>query len=243
LSIVIGIALYGAMFAVPIFAQSILRFTSEQTGLLLLPGAIASAVTMVIASRVVRRFDPRIVLTCGGLTLVSSMLWLGQLSVSTGQSQLFGPLLLRAVGTVFMFLPLNLATIGPIPRQDVAKATGFFNLTRQLGGSIGVALLSTVLDQRMAFHRANLVSHLTPGDPQAVERISQLGHVFGAQGASDPTAHAQALGLLDGMVQRQASVLSFNDTFFVTSALVLMFLPLVLLLGKPSGEADLSAAH
>ena len=243
LSIVIGIALYGAMFAVPIFAQSILHFTSEQTGLLLLPGAIASAVTMVIASRVVRRFDPRRVLACGGLTLVGSMLWLGQLTVSTGQSQLLWPLLLRAVGTVFMFLPLNLSTIGPIPRHDVAKATGFFNLTRQLGGSIGVALLSTVLDRRIAFHRAALVSHVTPGDPQALERISQLTHTFMARGASEQVAHAQALATLDGLVQRQASVLSFNDTFFVTSALVLVFLPLVFLLGKPASSADVSAAH
>jgi len=243
LSIVIGIALYGAMFAVPVFAQSILRLTSEQTGLLLMPGAIASAVTMVIASRVVRRFDPRIVLACGGLTLIASMLWLGQLSVTTGRAQLFWPLLVRSVGTVFMFLPLNLSTIGPLPQEDVAKATGIFNLTRQLGGSIGVALLSTVLDRRIAFHRATLVAHVTPGDPAAVARISQLEHVFASQGASDAVAHAQALSLLDGMVQRQASVLSFNDTFFVTSALVLMFLPLVCLLGKPAASADVSAAH
>jgi DHA2 family multidrug resistance protein len=234
LSIVVGIALFGAMFAVPIFAQSIMGYTSEQTGLLLLPGAIASALTMVVASRVVREFDPRRVLVVGGLILVGSLMWLGDLSPSTGEAQLFWPLLVRSVGTVLMFLPLNLAAIGPIPRQDVAAATGFFNLTRQLGGSVGVALLSTLLDHRMVFHRGSLVAHLNEGDPQVMQRVAQFTQLYVSHGASAEQAHQQALTTLDGIVSRQASVLSFNDTFFFVSVLVLLFLPLVVLLGKPA---------
>jgi MFS transporter, DHA2 family, multidrug resistance protein len=243
LSIVVGIALYGALFAVPIFAQSIMRYTSEQTGLMLLPGALTSAFTMVLASRLVRSFDPRVVLALGGVVLVGALAWIGRLSVDTSETQLFWPLVLRAVGSGLMFLPLNLAAIGPIPRDEVAKATGFFNLTRQLGGSIGVALLSTVLDRRVAFHRSVLVSHLTPDAPQVMERVTQLSRAFESQGVSEAVAHARALSLLDGMVTRQASVLSFNDTFFVTAALVLGILPLVLLLGKPGAPARIPDAH
>ena len=243
LSIVVGIALYGALFAIPVFSQSVMHYTSEQTGLLLLPGAITSAFTMILAAPVVRRMDPRRVLVLGGLGLVVSLAWVGRLSPTTGEPQLFWPLMVRAAATPLMFLPLNLATLGPLPKEDVGAATGFFNLTRQLGGSIGVALMSTILDHRMAFHRSTLVEHVVAGDPNTVERVNMLAHVFSSRGASEASAHASALATLDGMVQRQASVLSFNDTFFVTSVLVLCFLPLVMLLGKPAKGAPAPEAH
>jgi MFS transporter, DHA2 family, multidrug resistance protein len=243
LSIVIGIALYGALFAVPIFAQTIMGYTSEQTGLLLLPGALTSAVMMIVAAKLVRIFDPRRVLVAGGLTLVASLASIGRLSPATGEAQLFWPLIIRSIGTVLMFLPLNLSTVGPVPRKDVSKATGIFNLTRQLGGSIGVALLSTLLDHRMAFHRASLAEHLSATDPRVFERVAALEHVFTSRGLSAPEAHVRALALLDGTLQRQASVLSFNDTFFATAVLVLVFLPLVFLLGKPQSGASAADTH
>jgi DHA2 family multidrug resistance protein len=243
LSVVVGVALYGALFAIPIFAQTILGYTSEQTGLLLLPGALASAVTMIVAARFIRKFDPRYVLVCGALVLVASIYQLGNLSPNTGEDQLFWPLLVRSIGTVLMFLPLNLATIGPIPRKDVASATGFFNLTRQLGGSIGVAMLSTVLDHRVAFHRSTLVAHLVSNDPNTLERVNMLTRMFQARGGSEVEAHASALAMLQNMVMRQASLLSFNDTFWVTAMLVLVFLPLVFFLGKPQGSAPVVDAH
>jgi DHA2 family multidrug resistance protein len=198
---------------------------------------------MLVASRLVRSFDPRYVLIAGGLTLVVSLGQLGQLTVSTGEPQLWWPLVIRAIGTAMMFLPLNLATIGPLPKEHVSAASGFFNLTRQLGGSIGVAMLSTILDHRVAFHRATLVEHLSMTDPRVFERIAALEHTFTSRGFSAADAHVRALALLDGTVQRQASVLSFNDTFWITAILVLAFLPLVFLLGKPQRTSAATDVH
>ncbi|MET0385929.1 MAG: DHA2 family efflux MFS transporter permease subunit [Polyangiales bacterium] len=243
LSIVVGLALYGALFAIPIFAQSIMHYTSQQTGLLLFPSAISTAITVMLASRLVRYVDPRLVLLTGGFILVGALNWTGRLTASTGDAQLFWPLIVRAIGSGLMFLPLNLAALAPIPRNEVAKATGFFNLTRQLGGSLGVALLSTILDRRIAFHRNVLISHMPVDDPQLLERIDQLAHGFTRQGASEALAHARALAVLDSQVARQASILSFNDTFFVTGAIVLCILPLVFLLGKPTGTTPVPDAH
>jgi DHA2 family multidrug resistance protein len=104
-------------------------------------------------------------------------------------------------------------------------------------------MLSTVLDRRVAFHRSMLAAHLTPDVPQVTERIAQLSRAFESQGVSEAVAHARALSLLDGMLMRQASVLSFNDTFFVTAALVLGILPLVFLLGKPGAPQRISDVH
>jgi MFS transporter, DHA2 family, multidrug resistance protein len=140
LSIVIGMALFGALFSVPIFAQTILHYTPQQTGMMLLPGALLTAVMMPVAAKLSSRFDPRAVLVVGGLVLAFGLFQLTSLTPLTGADDLFWPLMVRSLGTSLMFLPLNLATLTPIPRGDMSAASSFFNLTRQLGGSIGVAL-------------------------------------------------------------------------------------------------------
>jgi MFS transporter, DHA2 family, multidrug resistance protein len=239
LSVTVGMALYGALFAVPIFAQTILRYTSQQTGMLLLPGALASAFAMPIAAKLLGKFDPRILLVAGGLILFSAIMALTRLSPLTSGDDLYWPLIVRSFGTVMMFLPLNMATLGSIPKHEIGKATGFFSLTRQLGGSVGVALLTALLDRRMAFHHAVLSEKLDALSPAALARVSQLTHAMIAKGATPAEAHRQALALVDGGVSMQAMVMSFGDTFWATAALVICTLPLVLLLDKGSGKVQM----
>jgi DHA2 family multidrug resistance protein len=242
LSVVVGMALYGALFSIPIFAQTILNYTAQDVGLLLLPGALSSAIMMPIAARLLSRFDARLVLVSGGVTLVTALVSLAQLSPSTGSTDLFWPLIIRAVGTTLVFLPLNMATLGPIPKEDVGTAAGFFSLTRQLGGSIGVALLTTLLAQRMAFHRGALVEHLGASDPAVLQRVQTMTQGLMSKGFDVNTAHNIALKALDGMVSVQSAVQSFNDTFWATAVLIVATLPLVLLLGK-SASGKLQVGH
>jgi DHA2 family multidrug resistance protein len=243
LSVVIGMALYGALFAVPIFAQTTMGYTAQQTGILLLPGAIASGFAFPLAARLLSWIDPRVMLTGGALVLAGAVLHLGQLSPATGYWELFWPLIFRSIGTVFMFLPLNMATLGPIPKKDVSSASGFFNLTRQLGGSIGVALLTTLLARRNVMHRTVLVAKLVGGSQFVEQRLSLLGGTFSGQGFDPITARVKALGVLDGIVNQQASILSFGDTFWATAVLIVGSLPLVLLLGKAARGAKVDAGH
>jgi DHA2 family multidrug resistance protein len=243
LSIVVGMALYGALFAVPIFAESIMHLTSQQVGMLLLPGALVSAVTMPVAAKLLGKYDARVLLVCGGLILAGAVLQLSHLSPQTGGSDFFWPLVVRAIGTVLMFLSLNMATLGPIPKKDVAAASGFFNLTRQLGGSIGVALLTTLLARRSSFHRSILVEKVGAIAPEVVARVQQLTGIFTAQGFPLADAHTKALAVLDGSVAVQASVLSFGDTFLATAILIVITLPLVLLLGKVNKGAKVEMGH
>ena len=243
LSVVIGIALYGTLFSIPIFASSVLHYTSQQVGMLLLPGAIASAVAMPIAAKLASKIDPRVLLTGGALVLISALAMLVRLSPSTGGDDLFRPLIVRSVGTVLMFLPLQLAALGPVPREDVASATGFFNLTRQLGGSIGVALLTTLITRREAFHHAVLVEKMAVNDTGTLERVAAYTQLMLSRGFPLAEAKQKALAMLDGAVSLQAAVLSFGDTFWATAALVVVSLPLVLLLGKPPKGMKVSAGH
>jgi DHA2 family multidrug resistance protein len=243
LSIVVGMALFGALFSVPLFAQTQLGFTSEQTGYLLLPSALASAAAMPIAARILQRVDPRVALVAGALILVFAIGQLAGISPQTGTDQLFWPLIIRSFGQVMMFLPLSLATLGPIPKKDIAAASGFYSLTRQLGGSIGVALLTTLLAQRQAFHRNVLVERIGASDPLVTERLMSLRAAFVGKGSSLEEAQRRALSVLDHSVSTQAMVMSFADTFSATAILIAVFLPLVFLLGKGQKAAPAAASH
>jgi len=243
LSVVMGMALYGGLFAVPIFAQTILRYTSQQTGLLMLPGALTTALLMPFAGKLSRKMDPRLLLMIGAIVLATSLTMFSSMNPQTSGEDLFWPLIIRAVGTTFMFLPLSLATLGPIPRKDVASATGFYNLTRQLGGSIGVALLSTMLARRQAFHVAVITEKLVANDPATLERVNMLTGAMMAKGASAVEAKQRALTLLSGSVMQQGSIMSFADTFWLAGVIIVLFLPLVMLLGKPQEGAVVDAGH
>jgi DHA2 family multidrug resistance protein len=237
LSLVVGMVFYAALFSIPLFASSTLHYSSEQIGLLLLPGALASAVAMPIAAKLMARIDPRALIIAGGITLLFGMKMLIGLSPQTSGDDLFFPLIIRTFGAVLVFLPLQLAALGSLPRADIPAATGLFNLMRQLGGSMSVALLTTLLDQRMTFHRAILREKIAAADPHIVARLAFGSDALIARGASPAAAHQTALTLLAGRVDQQSSVMAFGDSFWVAFVLVVVALPLVFLMRKPRAEA------
>ena len=204
---------------------------------------MVSAFTMPFAAKLSQKIDPRIMLVLGASTLAFAIFSLGRLAPQTGESALFWPLNIRSIGTVAMFLPLTLATIGPIPKKDIAAATAFFSLTRQLGGSIGVAALTTILGNRQTYHRAMMLSHLDPANPDVLNRVATFSAGFMNKGMDPTTAKAQALGALDGMVRLQSAILAFNDCFWLVGVLIVVTMPLIFVLGKPPKGIAVDAGH
>ena len=243
LSVVVGMALYGALFSIPIFSATVLHLTAQEIGLLMLPGALASAFTMPISAKLSRTMDPRLQLTIGAAILGGSVMMLGRLTTSTGQGDLFWPMLIQRFGTVLMFVPLSMVSLGSIPKKDIAASTALYNLTRQLGGSVGVAALTTILGSRQTFHRSALVEHLSVSDPNVQARVAGMTAAFVAKGQDPVTAKQTALTLLDGSARLQGSVLAFNDTFLLTACLVLFSIPVIFFLGKPQKSAAAVDAH
>ena len=229
---VLGMGLYGAMFAVPIFAQGVMHYTSQQTGMLMLPGALASAAAMPVMARLLRTFEPRVLIAGGSVLVIFSLWQLSGMNPQTNEESLFWPLIIRGFGTVMMFLPMSMATFGAVPVKDVSKATGIYNLARMLGGSIGIAILTTLLSSRTAFHRAVLVEKLGASDVATAERLHMMSGAFMAKGFDAASAKRQALAVLDGTVNLQASVMSFADSFWLVALVFLLTMPLILLLGK-----------
>lgn len=242
-SLILGMGLYGVIFAIPIFVQDYLHFTALQSGILQLPSAAASAIAMIVMGKISARYDARLLIVVGALITVSAAVSLANINPDTTAGSLFWPLFLRGLGSVCMFLPLTLATLGSLPLEDVSPGTGFYNLNRQLGGSIGIAILTTVVAHREAVHRAILVERINPASLVVQRRLAMLSGAF-ARHSADPVAiRHQAFAALDRLLNSQSMLLSFADAFVYVAVAFVATLPLVLFLGKGRARGGAAAAH
>jgi DHA2 family multidrug resistance protein len=242
-SLILGAGLYGALFAIPIFAQNNLRFTAMQTGELLIPSALASGVAMVLTGKLINRVGPRPLIIAGGLVTAGTMFSLASINPDTGSGDLFWPLVARGLGSALMFLPLSIATLGAIPKHLVPAASGFYNLTRQLGGSLGIAILTTMLARREAVHRSALIERVSPLNHTAMDRIHGLTGFFQKLGASAHDAQLRAFSAIDQILDGQAALKAFDDLFTYVGIAFVVTLPLVLFLGRTGSKEAAAEAH
>ncbi len=236
-SMVLGAGLYGVIFAVPVFAQNYLHFNAMQTGNLLGPGAITSAFAMIMLAKLTKFIDPRVLVAIGGALTALVAYQLSHITPLTGAGDLFWPLVLRGGSSVMMFLPLSLATLGPLPKHDVPAASGLYNLTRQLGGSFGIAVITTVLARRQALHESVLSEKVSLFNQATQERFEMLTSGFQSHASSVFTAQEQALFALKATIQAQAGVLSYADVFRYVAGAFIITLPLLILLGRGGRSA------
>ena len=238
----LGLAMYGSIFVLPVFLQQLHGFTAWQTGKVIFPGAIASALTMAVIGRNANRLDARYTIVIGVAMFGVCMWWLSGLGLDAGANDVFWPLMLRGVGMGLIFVPLTNASMAEIPVQDVPQGTALFNLTRQLGGSLGIAIMATLLSHFTSHARATLVQHLTTGDPAVTQRVAAIARVFTARGSDAATATAQAYRVLERQVLAQASVLSFAKIYLISASVMVLGLPLLLLWRTGRNRAGLAAA-
>ncbi|HEY3288410.1 MAG TPA: DHA2 family efflux MFS transporter permease subunit [Gemmatimonadaceae bacterium] len=243
---VLGFALFGSVFVLPIFLQSLHGLTANQTGLVILPGAIASAVTMAVMGRRLRMLpDGRPIILVGGSLFGVCMYQLAFLSFDSGAHDLFWPLILRGVAMGMMFIPLNSIALAELAPRDMANGTGLFNLTRQLGGSIGIAVMATLLSHITKAKKALLADHLVATAPDVQARMEAMTHALTAKGASLSVAHQQALAIMDRTVGVQASVLAFSRIYWISGFVLMASLPLMLFWhnGRPRGLVIRDGGH
>lgn len=234
-SLVLGMGIYGATFAVPIFCQNILHYTAMQTGMLMLPSALASGLMMPVIGKLTGKVDPRLMIAAGAIGSAVSMFMLASINPNTNPDTMFWPLLLRGASSVFMFMSLSMASVGALPKADIPDGSGIYNLSRQIGGSLGIAIITLVLSQRESFHRAMLLDNFNVFNPTFRAQLAALTAAFQAHTTDFNSAHSQAITSLNGMLNMQASILSFGDIFRMVGVAFVLSLPLLLLLGKPDG--------
>jgi DHA2 family multidrug resistance protein len=232
ISLAVGMGLYGTVFVVPVFAQTVLNFTATKTGLMLVPGAIASAVGMFALQPLLKIFSPRIMIAIGCLMTIAVMFSFAHLNSDTGEDEFYWPLIFRGFGTVIMFLPLSIATLGTLPKKDVASGSGFFSLTRQLGGSIGIAAITTLVAKLEFVHRSQLIYDVSDLNPAYPERLSANTGLFNTWSGDPVGVQQQAIALIDRAVNGQAALLSYRDVFYFVALVFALTLPLILLLAS-----------
>jgi DHA2 family multidrug resistance protein len=230
--------LFGGIVLLPIYLQTLMGYTSFLAGLALGPGGIANIIAMPIAGKLVTKISPKAILAFGIATTAYSVHMMAQFNLQTDFNTIFWPRVVLGVGMGFFFIPLTTMTMSSIRKEEMGNATAIFNLLRNLGGSFGVAFVTTMLARRAQFHQVHLVEHLTPFNRNFQLYAPQISRTLQDKGVIPSLSDQGGLGLIYGEVVRQASMLSFNDVFYLLSTMMMFVLPLVLLMKK--GKTDTS---
>lgn len=245
LSFILGFGLYGSTFVIPLYTQATLGWTAQQSGMLMIPAALTTAFMMPIIGQLLQRGVPQQYLVAGGMLLFFIYSFWGYkiLTPDTGSEAFFWPLIVRGVGMGMLFIPITTLSLSTLRGHDIGKGAAFTGMMRQLGGSFGVACITTFLAHENMVHRSDLVSKLDVNAANVQQRINGMQQSYMAKGMSPDVALNSAYKSLDFMVTKQASILSYMDVFLYIGMMFLICIPFVLLVkGNKQKKIDLGEA-
>jgi DHA2 family multidrug resistance protein len=240
---VVGFVLYGSLVLLPIWMQTLLGYPALQAGIALAPRGLGSFLAMPLVGLIMPKFDPRKFLATGFGIAAGTLFAFSRLNLNAGYWDFFWPQFVQGISLAFLFVPLTTITMGLIPKQQMGNATSIFNLLRNLGGSIGIAMATTLIARHQQVHTNLLISHITPYSLGTRRTLGGLRSAMEARGADPVTAARQGVAALFGLVERQAAILAFIDVFQVLTLMFLLAVPLVLLMKKPPKGAGGMPAH
>ena len=226
---IVGFGMFSGMLLVAVFTQKLLGYDAWTSGLVLAPGGLGNIFSL-FASGIVTRVDQRWMLAFGCLLNAVSLYMMTSLTLGMDYWALALPRFIQGFAVGFIFVPLSTLTLATIRRDKLVNATAVYGMLRNLGGSVGIAVTTTLLAQRSQFHQATLVSHITPWDPETHARLSQWTTHFSTLGSDAFTAERQAVAMLYRETVAQAQLLAYADDFWLLAmmfAVVPLFLPLM----------------
>ncbi|MCC9136013.1 DHA2 family efflux MFS transporter permease subunit [Pontibacter silvestris] len=229
-SFVLGFGLYGSMFVFPIFCQNLLGFTAQQSGMILLPGGLFTIVMMPFVGKMLQRGVPAQFMATVGMLLFFIFSWmLSNSTLVSGTGDFFWPLAIRGVGMALLFVPLTTLAIQDLQGKEIGQGTGLNNMSRQLGGSFGIAALTTLIHVRQGMHRNNLLVNINEYNTAFVNRFNGLVQNFVSKGYTLLDAKTAAYKAIEGMVTRQTVLLTYTDAYWVAGLIMLFSIPLLYL--------------
>jgi MFS transporter, DHA2 family, multidrug resistance protein len=240
---VLGFVMYGSIVLLPIMLQTLLGYPSMQAGIAMAPRGIGSFFMMPLTGIMTGRFDARKLLTVGLIVGGGTLLWLSGLNLQAGYWDIFWPQLIQGAGLSLLFVPLTTVAMDPIPRERMGYATSLFNLMRNIGGSVGIAVTGTMLARHSKATTAILSANVTPYDPATQSMLAQMKGAFMAAGADPATATARAYAAMAGLLQRQAAMVAFVGIFQLLGLMFIVLVPLVLLMKRPRRAGAPAGAH
>lgn len=245
LSFILGFGLYGSTFIIPLYTQSTLGWTAQQSGMLMVPAALTTAVMMPIIGRMLQKGVPQQYLVAGGMLLFFVYSFWGYkiLTPDTGEEAFFWPLIVRGIGMGMLFIPITTLSLSTLKGKEIGQGAAFTGMMRQLGGSFGIAIITTFISRMNIQHRSDLVSHLSANDPNVQQRIQGMQQNFIHNGMAPDAAMSNAYKLMDFTISKQAVVLSYMDVFLMIGAMFLVCIPFILLVKQKKDTNKVSPAE
>jgi DHA2 family multidrug resistance protein len=239
----LGFVLYGSTVLIPIFLQSLLGYSAYDAGVAMLPRGLGSFIAMPIVGALMGKFDPRKLLTLGFLVAAYAMWRLSLINLNAGYWDVFWPQFIQGTSLGFLFVPLTTTTHDPIPKSQMGNATSLFNVMRNIGGSVGIAMVTTIVTRVTQSNTAEMVRNVTQFNPAANSMFAAARAAFIARGSDPVTATQQAQAAVFGTVQQQAAMLANIHAFRFLGIMFLLVTPLILLMKKPSGKGEAPMGH
>jgi MFS transporter, DHA2 family, multidrug resistance protein len=239
----LGVALYGSVYILPVYLSRIQGYNSEQIGMVLAWTGLPQLVLIPLVPRLMKRVDPRIVIGIGFALFAASNFMNIYMTNDYATDQLFWPNVVRAIGQALVFAPLSAVATAGIEAENAGSASGLFNMMRNLGGAIGIAALQTLLTKREQYHSNVLSQSVSVFEQATRSRIDQLTQYFMTHGVIDRAdAVHRAYVAIGHVVQKQAFILAFSDTFYLLGVALIVALFAALMLKKPD-HLDAGGAH
>lgn len=241
---ILGFGLYGSTLIIPIYTQQILGWTATDAGLLLIPGSITTAFMMPIIGNLIQKGVPQAYLVSIGFAIffIFTFWMYSAMTPDTGVEHLFWPLIMRGIGLGLLFVPITTMALSTLKGRSIGEGAAFTGMMRQLGGSFGIAIITTMITRLSQSHRVDLVSHLDVSKPEVQNRVRQLQHGFMNKGFSFNESLDKAYQAMDFSVMKQATVMSYMDIFFWLGIMFLCCIPIMLLIKRGKTKVSMEDA-
>jgi MFS transporter, DHA2 family, multidrug resistance protein len=232
LMFMLGFALLGSTLLLPLFMQTLLGYTAEQAGLGLSPGGFAIMLLLPFVGFLLSRYDARWLLIFGLVVLSAALFHMTSFDLGVSFRTVTVARIYQAVGLAFLFVPINTAAYSYLPREKNNAASGLMNLARNIGGSVGISFVTTMLARRAQYHQAQLMGNISAANPSFQRALQNMTHALQAKGFSAADATHRAYALIEGTVLRQANMLAYIDNFWLLGWAILVMVPLVFLMKR-----------
>jgi MFS transporter, DHA2 family, multidrug resistance protein len=231
----LGVALYGSVFILPVYLSRIQGYNAEQIGMVLAWTGLPQLLLIPLVPRLMQRFDARLIIGIGFALFAASNFMNIYMTNDYATDQLFWPNIVRALGQALVMAPLSAVATAGIEAENAGSASGLFNMMRNLGGAVGIALLQTLLTKREQYHSNVLMQSVSLLEQATRARIEKLTQYFMSHGVVDHAeATHRAVVAIGKIVQKQAFILAFSDTFYLLGAALIVALIAALMLKKPN---------
>jgi DHA2 family multidrug resistance protein len=239
----LGFVLYGSLVLLPLFLQTVLGYPAIEAGVAMAPRGLGSFIAMPAVGFLTAKFDARKLLVVGLLGGAITLFMFGSLNLQIGFWDIFWPQFFQGLAMGLIFVPLTTVSMSLIAREEMGNATSIFNLMRNMGGSVGIAVIATMLSRSTQAQYNVLGSHVSMFDTQARSLLEQIRAGFMARGMDFMTASQAAYAALSGMVSQQAIMVAFVQLFRLLALVFAIVVPLVFIMRRPKGGQPAASVH